>query len=121
MIANGYVAMQRETLSGRALEREVFSRITARLERADPNAPGGHAQLAEALLDNHRLWMTIAIDVAQSENACTPELRAGLLSLAAFVERHTRGVIDKRLSHGVLIEINQNVIKGLSAPNQEAA
>ncbi len=120
-MTNGYAAMQRETLSGRALEREVFNRITARLENVDPNAPGGGAAFAEALTQNSRLWRTLALDLAHRENHCPPKLRASLLSLAMFVEKHTRRVIDGQAGPQILIEINRNIIRGLTVTHAEAA
>ncbi|MEM6649153.1 MAG: flagellar biosynthesis regulator FlaF [Pseudomonadota bacterium] len=121
MNSNGYAEMQRETLSGRALEREVFTRITARLEAADIKQPGGATALATALGENKRLWITLAIDLANPQNTCPDEIAAGLISLAAFVESHTRAVIDGKASQSILVEINKNIIKGLTSEEAEAA
>ena len=121
MIATGYAAVQRETLTGRALEREVVIRITARLEGADTSAPGGPTALISAGEENRRLWTTLAIDLANPQNQCSDELRAGLISLAAFVQGHSRSVISGTASPQILVEINRNIIKGLSSPDMAAA
>ena len=117
MRPNPYATAQRETLSGRALEREVFARVTARMGAVDEKAPGGPAALAAALEENRRLWCTLAADLAQPSNRCPDALKAGLLSLAAFVCSHTAQVAAGRAGPNVLIAINRDVIAGLtSAP-----
>ena len=122
MQPNPYATAQRETLSGRALEREVFARTTARLAAADPKAPGGPAALAGALEENRRLWCVLAADLAGPKNACSDHLKAGLLSLAAFVCSHTAQVAAGRAGHNVLVLINRDIIAGLSnVPAAEAA
>ncbi|WP_031551170.1 flagellar biosynthesis regulator FlaF [Parvularcula oceani] len=117
----GYAAAQRQTLSGRDLEREVLTRITARLAAADPDLPGGNTALFEALEDNRRLWCALAVDLAQPANFCPPALKASLLSLAAFVERQTSLVRDGGGDKAILVEINRNVASGLSMRTAEAA
>lgn len=122
MYANGYATIQRQTLSGRALEREVFSRITGRLSTADRNAHGGGAAFYEALCDNKKLWMTLALDLVKETNTCPPDLKRSLLGIAAFVETHTARVIEGGATADILVEINQNILKGLSlSVSDEAA
>ncbi|WOI52948.1 flagellar biosynthesis regulator FlaF [Parvularcula sp. LCG005] len=121
MHRTGYATMQRETISGRALEREVFTRITRRLEAAIGEDPVDTLALYIALQDNKQLWMTLAVDLANPNNHCPDQLKASLLSLAAFVEQHTRVVTDQNGSADILVEINQNIIRGLTAADMEAA
>lgn len=120
MHPSSYEAAQRQTLSGRALEREVFARITARLDqtRRTEDRP---AARADALEQNRRLWCTLAIDLASPSNACPDELKASLLSLAAFVESHTGRVIAGEGTPDILITINRNILQGLAAPAAKAA
>ena len=118
MTPTAYQTAQKQSLSGRALEREVFARVTARLAGAGADA----AALAAALEENRRLWFTIAADLASPKNECPAELKAGLMSLAAFVERHTGNVLAGRGGPGVLVTVNRHVIEGLNgAPMKEAA
>ena len=121
MRSNAYNAVQKETVSGRALEREVFSRITRRLESADVGEAGGVTSFYQALQENKKLWLTLAVDLAKPTNQCTDDLRASLLSLAHFVERHTAKVMAGEADHQILAEINQNIIQGLSGSMDEAA
>lgn len=119
---NGYARIQRETISGRQLEREVFQRITARLKSTNLDEPGGMAARAKALCENRQLWTTLAIDLATEGNVCPPEVKASLLSLAAFVETTTARALAGDASIDILVEINENIARGLSgADTLEAA
>lgn len=119
---HGYGAMQKATLSGRALEREVFARITARLDAADPERPGGAADFVTVLDENRRLWSTLAMDLAQPRNALPDALKGAIISLAAFVERQTPLVARRAADKQSLVDINRNVLAGLSsAPMSDAA
>lgn len=113
MIANGYATVQRQTLTGRALEREVFSRITARLSSTDTSAPGGQGAFYEAVCDNKKLWLTLAADLARPENTCPVQLKDGLLKIAAFVEARTAAILSGDGDADALVEINRNIISGL--------
>ena len=109
-----YDTLRRETLRGRDLEREVLARATARLTAADAEQPGA---LERALEDNRRIWMTLAADLAQPGNVCPDELKAGLISLAGFVERQTGRLLRGEGEVAPLIEINRNVLIGLAGPS----
>ena len=115
MHPNPYATAQRETLTGRALEREVFTRITARLAAADPTVPGGAAALAAALEENRQLWCALAVDLAEPNNRCSDVLKAGLISLAAFVCSHTAQVLAGKAGPNILVTINRDIITGLTA------
>lgn len=118
---HAYALTQKETLSGRALEREIFSRITARLAAADRNTPRGKRDLTTALYENRRLWIALAVDLVSPGNTCSDELKGALLSLARFVERHTDAVMRDEAFVDPLVEINTNIISGLGGQTQDAA
>ncbi|MBB4660318.1 flagellar biosynthesis regulator FlaF [Parvularcula dongshanensis] len=119
--ANPYAAAQRATLSGRALEREVLTRAALRIEAADEGVPGGASALAQALDGNRRLWAALATDIAASTNSCPDALKAQLLSLASFVERHTPRVMAGEAGREILVTINRNLAAGLAALERQAA
>ena len=128
MPASAYADLQRRTLSGRGLEREVLLRVTARLDAARSAPPetspygsaSGAAALAAALVENRRLWCALATDLASPANALPPPVRASLISLAAFVERHSGRVLAGEAAPDILIAINRNVIAGLGAAAEAA-
>ncbi|MDP6717435.1 MAG: flagellar biosynthesis regulator FlaF [Pirellulaceae bacterium] len=83
-----------------------------------------------ALRLNWRLWTIFQADVASDENPLPPGIKANILSLSVFIDKHTVGALtepeERRLE--VLININRNVAAGLMAnpegdevPKEEAA
>ena len=114
----------RESESPRQIERRVFVRVTgeldrnqqaydsaaSRAERGDMLAGG----LRQSLAENLKLWTTIKFDLSQPENGLPPQLKAGLISLALFVERQTAQIIGGNPGIGTLVTINQSLISGLS-------
>jgi flagellar protein FlaF len=113
----------RESDSPRQIERRVLSRITGDLERFaqsfDKSEKSERAQLLasgleQVLIENLKFWTIVKHDLATEGNALPPQLRAGLISLALFVERQTNNVIGGSAGVGAMAAINQNVIAGLS-------
>ena len=68
-----------------------------------------------ALRLNWRLWTIFQADVASDENLLPPGIKANILSLSVFIDKHTVGALtepeERRLD--VLININRNVAAGL--------
>lgn len=120
--AKGYATTSRETASGKQIEIKVFASITARMASADPEKPGGFAELAEAMHDNVRLWNTLAVDVLDEDNQLSPELRVQVIELAQFTFLHTQKVLKREADVEVLVDINRAVTAGLSGvvPDEEA-
>lgn len=99
--------------SSRSIEYEVISKISHRLRNAAKARDTSFPAFAEALSENHRLWTTLATDIAQDENALPDELRARLFWLAEFVEAESRKLLRGAGDVGILIEINAAVLHGL--------
>lgn len=112
-----------ETESPRQIERRILSRVTSDLERfcaEYDNAEQGADRLTilskglnDALWQNQRVWIALQSDLAQEGNALPPALRAGLLSLAAWVHSHSQGVIKGKNKVRPLIDINHTIIRAL--------
>ena len=68
-----------------------------------------------ALRLNWRLWTIFQADVSSKENPLPPGIKANILSLSVFIDKHTVGALtepeERRLD--VLININRNVAAGL--------
>ncbi len=103
------------TRTPRAVEYELFGRMTRRLKSAtaDHQRDGSLAPLASALNDNLRLWATIAADVSDPGNGLPEALRARLFYLWEFTRVHSRRVLSGEADAGVLIDINTAVMGGL--------
>jgi flagellar protein FlaF len=112
-----------DTESRRQIEWRVLSSVTAELESRQldfdqAQKPGEKlAMLANGLRDslwyNERIWMTMRNDLAESGNALSPDLRAGLISLALWVETHTQGVMKGEKKIKPLLDVNRSIIRGL--------
>jgi flagellar protein FlaF len=75
------------------------------------------ALLAEGLRDtlwyNERIWLTMRNDLSETGNALSPDLKAGLISLALWVETHTQGVLKGERKVKPLLDINRSIVRGL--------
>jgi flagellar protein FlaF len=112
LAAEAYSGGNASTRTPRAIEYEVFSRLTRRL-RSVGAGQDGPGSMAEALHDNLRLWSAIATDVAEPTNALPAPLRARLFYLWEFTRLHTRKVLAGEASADVLVDINTAVMRGL--------
>lgn len=108
----------RATLNPQAMEFEVFTQITNRLEYYYNQALSSAQKylcvgLAEALYDNRQLWNVIAADVMNVANPYPLELKAQLVSLSQFVRKQTGIVLQDISGMQILIDINRSIIAGL--------
>jgi flagellar protein FlaF len=113
---DAYKQTIKETEDGQVIERRVFGQITRDLEALPhlaegPLAPSAH----EALTRNQQLWGALMFDVMDRSNPLPDPVKAGIISLALFVDRHTPEVLAGRKDVKALIEINRNVMRGLGS------
>lgn len=95
----------------RDTEYDVFSKVT-RLLRQAPRSSLSEDTIF-AVSKNIDLWTLLAADLSHPENALPDDLKAGLLSLAAFSIRHGHSVYAGRATTDALIDVNLSVMKGL--------
>jgi flagellar protein FlaF len=100
----------------RATERRLLTEITGAMRSADARG-ADCADLVLALHRNREAWATLAAACAAGDNALPPTLRAGVISLAIFVDRYTSQIIAGRATIEALVDINMSVIDGLSGEN----
>ena len=109
-------------LTSRQAEYRIFARVTHQLSQSqaahDAGEIGSFARLCTAAHENLRLWLALAVDLAGAENELPEALRAGLISLAGFVERETPKVLRGQARVDALVEINASVMKGLRGEGQ---
>jgi len=94
-------------------EYQLISTITARLKTTARSRASGFASFVAALHENRRLWVMLAGNVADADNALPETLRARLLYLAEFTFQHTGQVLNGTAEADVLIDINTAVMRGL--------
>lgn len=105
-------ATQAET--PRDLEYRAFAHVTSRLIKAKEGGAFALGALSEALSENRRLWTELALDCSSPQNQLGAPLRAQIISLALFVERHSIAVIRDDAEIEPLIDINRSIMEGLA-------
>lgn len=108
-----YAAPGAPTRTLRGTEYEAVARITQRLKDAAARADADFPALAAALVDNTRLWMAFAADVADEGNALPRPLRGQIFWLFDFTDRHTRKVLAGEAKPDILVDINLAILRGL--------
>ncbi|MFK7744680.1 MAG: flagellar biosynthesis regulator FlaF [Roseobacter sp.] len=106
-----YAPTQAPTKTARSTEYDVIARISHRMKRAIQQ--DDFPALAEALVENNRLWLVLATDVADPNNLLPDELRARIVYLADFTVQHSHKVMRKLDTAVPLLEINAAILKGL--------
>ncbi len=109
-----------DTESPRSIERRVFLQVTRDLESADSDTALTESA-REALSTNQRLWGSLMFDCMQPENPLPDALKAGIISLALFVDKHTGEIFAGRQKITPLITINRNMIRGLAGQSPAPA
>ena len=100
-------------------EYRLFGLVTrALLEAAEADEKDFSGRM-KALHWNRRLWSTIAGDCANPDNVLPNELKASIISLSMWVNKHTSEVMQGQQKIEPLIDINRIIMQGLS--NQPGA
>ena len=71
-------------------------------------------EMIKALNWNRRLWILLQNDCASERNVLPDEVRAGIISLSIWVERHSRKVIQQDAEVDSLIDVNRSIMGGLA-------
>ncbi len=120
MSLQAYRSASQQAESPRDLEYRLFSEVTRSLVAASEAERGDLQTRMRALDWNRRLWSVLAGDCANDANALPDQLRANIISLGLFVNRHTSEVMTRGESFEPLIEINRSIMQGLTRSPQAA-
>jgi len=114
----------RESETPRQIERRILSRVTHDLaekgEGFDATEDKGErmnilsAGLRDALYENQRFWSALRYDLAEPGNTMPDALKASLISIALWVDRHSTGLMAGEGRLAGLVEINGNIAAGLA-------
>ncbi|EPX78021.1 flagellar biosynthesis regulator FlaF [Salipiger mucosus] len=122
MSVSAYKKTIKNTETPRDIERRIISQVTTRLTQVQEDFDAAEQrrfaitnEIREAVYDNQRLWITLKADLMAEENKLSPELRADLISLSMWVDKQCTSVLNGEGTIAPLIEVNQNIINGLSA------
>ena len=67
----------------------------------------------KALHRNLQLWIALSADLLDDANKLPEQVRASLLSLSIWVEKHTKSVLAGSATVDALIDVNRSIIAGL--------
>lgn len=121
---DAYQAVEKTTLSGRELEASVLMRAALLLADVQSHwdAPDRDERLDHALRHNQRLWTLFQAELAAPDHPMPMELRQDLLTLSAFIDKHSFDVMafPEPGKLDVLISINKNIAAGLRGDGSSA-
>src|SRR5690625_4845522 len=118
-----YKQVMKATADPRQIEHRLFQNSTSKLRdfRGKQGFWEVTGELKEALWENQRLWNALRTDLVQPDNGLPRELRAQLLSLAAFIDNHTAKVLKGDETVDAIVEINEAIMQGLAPASREPA
>jgi flagellar biosynthesis activator protein FlaF len=123
MSVNKYKAAQASTENPRQTEYRLFAEVTKALMsvREAATTKGLRSQDFYKAVDwNRRLWLTLQMDLASNENRFPDSLKANIISIAIWVDKHSRTVLRGEATLEPLISVNRTIMEGLSsAPTQQ--
>lgn len=120
MSLDAYRRVQTIAASPRGTEYRLMSQITGDMIEARDSGLKG-AALMPTLHRNREIWTVFSSMCAAPGNQLPAELRAGIISLALWVERFTSQVVRGQESIDDLIDINRSIIDGLANENIASA
>ena len=116
-----YTAATARAETPRDLEYRLFGQVTRALVHASTVDASDLATRIDALDWNRRLWSALASDCSDPANALANPMRAQIISLSLFINRHSSAVMRGEETFQDLIDINRMMMQGLSGGTQQAA
>ena len=113
MSLHSYTVAQNTTENPRQTEYRLFAHVTRSL--LECKGEDSKSLLAKSIHWNRRLWLALQADCALENNLLPDETRAGIISLAIWVDKHSRKVLRGEAEIEPLIDVNRSIMEGLSA------
>ncbi|MGH7027531.1 flagellar biosynthesis regulator FlaF [Brevundimonas sp.] len=104
----------------RDMEYRLFGQVTRALMHAATVDKSDIATRIDALDWNRRMWSALSTACSEPSNAMPQALRAQIISLDLFINRHTSAVMRGEDDFETLIDINRMIMQGLAGPAQAA-
>jgi len=105
----------------RDMEYRLFAQVTRALIEAAKLDPTEIAKRADALDWNRRMWSVLGADCGDAGNRLPVALRASIVSLSIWVNKHTSLVIRNKEEFAPLIEVNRMIMQGLAGASATEA
>lgn len=100
------------TQNARDLEYRLLAQVTGSLMEAEENN-GSLQDRLNAILRNEKVWNVFLADLNHPDNALPHALKGSLASLALWVIRETKHVLENEASLEDLIVVNRQIMAGL--------
>jgi flagellar protein FlaF len=116
-VANIYATMQKDGLTGRALEAQVLVRAANLLKDCQKQwgKEGHEERLDTAVRFNQKIWTFFQVELSDPENPLPIDIRENVLSLSIYIDRRLIEILlnptPEKLS--IIINIDQNIAAGL--------
>jgi flagellar protein FlaF len=120
MSVQAYQQAAQRAESPREIEYRLFGQVTRALMDAAELGAGEIGRRMDALDWNRRLWSVLAADCAHPANQLPAQIRANIISLSLWVNRHTTAIMRNEAEFGPLIDVNKLMMQGLE-PRAEAS
>ena len=120
MSLQAYTTAATRAESPRDMEYRLFGQVTRALVHASTVDVSDVATRIDALDWNRRLWTALANDCSSPGNALGQSMRAQIISLSLFVNRHSSAVMRGDEGFEDLIDLNRMMMQGLSGQQQAA-
>ena len=111
MSYQSYQQAQNKAEDPREIEYRAMGMVTGKLIEAQQ--AGDQRKLIEAVHLNEKLWALFRADLSQPGNALPMDLRARLISISLWVQRHSSKVTKGEGDIEALIDVNKNIMAGL--------
>jgi flagellar biosynthesis activator protein FlaF len=92
-------------------EYRLIAEITRELETAQIES--NPQKKVNALFRNSQLWLTLQVDLVSEDNVMDMETKAGLISLAIWVNKYTSAAMRSNETLKPLICVNKDIMDGL--------
>ncbi len=114
---NTYAAMQKDGLTGRALESAVLNRAAKMLKECQSQwgTEGHEERFDSAVTFNQRVWTFFQAELSDPGNPFPREIKENILNLSIFIDQRLIEVLMNPAPEllTVVISINQNIAAGL--------
>lgn len=120
MSVQAYQQAAQRSETPRDIEYRLFGQVTRALMDASLVQAGEIGARMDALDWNRRLWSVLAADCAHPGNLLPEPVRANIISLSLWVNRHTTAIMRNEAEFGPLIDVNKLIMQGLE-PRAEAS
>lgn len=105
----------------RQTEYRLFGQVTRALMEAEQLDKSHIRERMDALDWNRRMWSMLGADCSLATNGLPEQLRANIISLSIWVNKHTSLVMRNKEDFAPLIDVNRIIMQGLLPQEQTQA